>query len=108
MRSRQSQGIKLILSAVWDQVCAGYLATSGAGVDDVNKAIQLLTDTKPARVFMAQVRQALADQNGRGGQAQGGRKGPVEDMGVAEMHQELAEARNTIYQLRKNQEPFKR
>ena len=57
---------------------------------------------------MAQVRQPLADQNGHGGPAQGGRRGPVEEMDLAEMRQELAEARNTIYKLRKNQEPFKR
>ena len=29
-------------------------------------------------------------------------------MGLAELRQELAESSNTIYQLRKNQEPFKR
>ena len=29
-------------------------------------------------------------------------------MGVAELRQELAESRNTIYQLSKSQEPFKR
>ena len=29
-------------------------------------------------------------------------------MGVAELCKELAESRNTIYLLRKNQEPFKR
>ena len=57
----------------------------------------ILTDTKQPRVFMAQIRQPLADQNGRAGRAQGGRKGRVEEMGVAEMRQELAEACNTIY-----------
>ena len=35
-------------------------------------------------------------------------KGPVGEMGVAELRQELAESSNTIYQLRKNQEPLKR
>ena len=40
--------------------------------------------------------------------AQGGRKPSVEEMGVAELRQELAESRNTIYQLRKNAEPYKR
>ena len=57
---------------------------------------------------MAQVRQPFSDQNGLEGQAQGGRKPPVDEMGVAELRQELAKSRNTIYQLRKNQEQFKR
>ena len=35
-------------------------------------------------------------------------KGPVEEMSLAELHQELAESRNTIYQLRKDLEQFKR
>ena len=57
---------------------------------------------------MAQARLPLADRNGREGQAHGRRKGPVEEVGLMELPQELAESRNTIYQLRKNQEPFKR
>ena len=84
------------------------MVTSEAGVENVDKTIQLLTDTKPVRVLMAQAMQPFADRNGREGPAKGGRKGPVEEMGVAEMRQELAESHNTIYQLRKNQEPFKR
>ena len=87
MRSRQQFGTKLTLLTVWDQVQTGYMVTSGAGVENVTKDIrvQLLTDPKPV-----------------------GRKGPVEEMGVAEMRQELAEARDTIIQLCKIQEPNKR
>ena len=56
---------------------------------------------------MAQTRQQSIDRTGREGQAQGGNKGPVEEMSLAELRQELAESRNTTYQLRKNKEPFK-
>ena len=82
------------------------MSTSGAGVENVSEAVQLLSDPKPVRVLIVQARQPLADKNGREGSPQGARKGPVEDVGVAEMRQELSEARNTIAQLSKNQEPF--
>ena len=108
MRSRAQFGAKLTSSAVWDRIRGAYQACSGAGVENVDEAIQLLTDAKPVRVLMAQARQPFTDRNGREGPAQGGGKGPVEEMGLAELRQELAESRNTIYQLRKNQEPFKR
>ena len=67
-----------------------------------------MTDPKPVRVLMAQARQPFANRNGREGTQPETRKRPVEDMGVAEMRQELVETRNTIVQLRKNPEPFKR
>ena len=108
MRSRTQSGTKLTLSMVWDQVSAGFLFSSRTRVENVDHAIQLLTDVKQVRVFMTQARQPLTDRNEREGQAQGGCKGPVEEMGVAELRQELAESSNTIYQLRKNQEPFRR
>ena len=38
---------------------------------------------------------------------EGGRKQSVDEMGLAELRQELAESRNTTHQLRKNKEPFK-
>ena len=98
----------LDMSVVWDQVSAAFQSSSGAGVENVDEAIQLLPDAKPARVLMAQVRQPVSDRNGREGQAQGGRKPPVDEKGVAELRQELAESRNTIYQLRTNQETLKR
>ena len=60
MRSRNQSGTKLTLSTVWNQVRAGYLASSGAGVKNVDEAIQLLTDAKPVRVLMTQARQPLA------------------------------------------------
>ena len=86
------------------------MVTSGAGVENVNKAIQLLTDTKPVRALMAQGSRSPTgmDARAQGIGAQGGRKGPVEEMGLAELRQELAKSHNTICQLRKNQEPFKR
>ena len=73
----------------------------------VDAALQLLADSTPARVLMAQVRQPLSDRNGRDGQAYRGRE-HVEDMSVAELRQEVSENRNTIYQLRKSAEPNKR
>ena len=54
-------------------------------------SIQLLADSKPACVLMAQVRQPLSDQNGRERQAHCGLKPPVDEMGVAELRQEVAE-----------------
>ena len=56
--------------------------SSGAGVENVDAALQLLTDSKPARVYMAQVRQPLSDRNECGGQAYGGHK-HEDDMNVA-------------------------
>ena len=81
---------------------------SGAGVENVDAAIQLLTDAKLARVLMAQARQPFTDRNGREGPGQEGSKATVDGMGVAELCQELAESRNTIYQLRNNMKQFKR
>ena len=46
--------------------------------------------------------------DGKGRPTPGGRRSPVYEMGVAELRQEVSESRNTIYHLRKNQEPFKR
>jgi hypothetical protein len=80
--------------------------SSGAGVENVDEALQLLTGSKPARILMAQVRQPLSDRNGREGQASGGHK-HVDDMNVAELRQEVFEIHNMIYQLRKNAEPSK-
>ena len=108
LRERAQNGTKLTLSVVWDHVRAAYQTSSGAGVKNVDAAIQLLTDAKPARVLMAQARRPLSYRNGREGPGQGGRKASVVEMGVAELRQELVESRNTIYRLRKNAEPFKR
>ena len=77
--------------------------SSGAGVENVDAALQLLTDSKPARVLMAQVRQPLSDRNGLEGQAYGGRK-HVDEMNVAELHKEVSENRNTIYLLQKTKQ----
>ena len=99
-------GTILNISVVWDQVRTAYHASSGARV--VNAALPLLTDSKLTRVLMAQVRQPFSNRNGREGQANGGRRLPVDEMGMAELRQEVAESRDTIYQLRKYQEPTKR
>ena len=40
--------------------------SSGAGVENIDAALQLLTDSKPARVLMAQVKQSFSDRNGQG------------------------------------------
>ena len=81
--------------------------SSGAGAKNVDAALQILTDLKPARVLLAQVRQPFSDKNGRDGQGYGGRK-HVDDMSQAELRQEVSESRNTIYQMRKGAEPIKR
>ena len=80
--------------------------SSGAGAENVDADLQLLTDSKPARVLLAQVRQPLSDRTGRDGQVSGGRK-HVDDMSPAELRQEVSENRNTIYQLQKGAEPNK-
>ena len=67
----------------------------------MDAALQLLTDSKPARVLMEQARYPFSDWNGREGQAYSGRRPDVDDMSVAEL-------RNRIYQLRKNMEQNKR
>ena len=59
--------------------------STGAGVENVDAALQLLSDSKPACVLMAQARQHLSDQNGREGHAYSGRRPDVEDMSVAEL-----------------------
>ena len=47
-------------SVVWDQVRAAFLMSSGAGVENVDAALQFLTDSRPALVLLAQVRQPLS------------------------------------------------
>ena len=74
LRDRRITSVPLEPSVVWDQVGAAYLMSSGAGAENVDAALQLLTDSKPARVLLAQVRQPLSDKNGRDDQGYGGRK----------------------------------
>ncbi len=57
---------------------------------------------------MAKTLQLLAYRNGQDGAAQDRRRRSIDEMSDAQAKQELAEARNTIAQLRKNQAPFKR
>ena len=72
-------GTKLTLSMVWDQSSTAYMTTSGARVENVDEAIQFLTDdANPVRVLMAQARQPPTNRNGCEGPAPGGHKGPVE------------------------------
>ena len=66
-------------------------------------ALQLLTDSKPARILLAQVRQPLSDKNGLDGQGYSGHK-HVDNMSLERLHQEVLENSNTIYQLRKGAE----
>ena len=95
LRDRRTNGVPLELSVVWDQVQAAYIMSSGAGAENMDAALLLLTDSKPARVLLAQVRQPFSDKNGRDGQGYGGRK-HVDDMSPAELRQEVSESRNTI------------
>ena len=97
-----------MLSSVRDQFHAAYLSTSGAGGENVSETLSLLSDSQTVRVSMAQTRQPLTDKYGRYGAVHNGRKGNGDELGFAEMKQELAEARNTIAQLRKNQAPDER
>ncbi len=57
---------------------------------------------------MAQTRQPLTNKNGGDGTAQDGRKGNGEEMGYAQMKQELAEESNTVAHLRKSLAQYKR
>ncbi len=106
MRSRPG-GVKHVQSVVWDQIRSAYLSTGGAGSEDVSENLNLLSDAKTVRVFMAQTRQPLADWNGQDCAAQDGRRGIIDEMSDTQAKQELAESRNTIAQLRKTQAPFK-
>jgi hypothetical protein len=96
------------MSIVWDMVRAAYLGTSGASVEDVSETLSLLSDHRPVRVLLAQTRQPFADKNGRDGAAPAVRKDTIDNTEVVTLRQELAESRNTIAQLRRNQEPSKR
>jgi hypothetical protein len=100
--------VKLAQSVVWDQIRSAYLGTREAGSENVSETINLLTDAKPVRVFMAQTHPPLADRNGRDCAAQDGRRGNIDEMSGAQAKQELVEVRNTIDQQRKNRAPFKR
>ena len=101
-------GQPLSFAAVWDAVRTGYLMSSGTGVENVDAAaaaLQMLNDnSKPARVLMAQVRQPFSNRNG---QEPRGRK-HVDDMNIIELRQECSESRNTIQQMQRNAEPYKR
>ena len=57
-----------------------------------------------ARVLMAEVRQPFSNRNG---QEPRGRKN-IDDMNVNELRQECYENRNTIQQMQRNAEPYKR
>ena len=79
--------------------------SSGTGVENVDAALQMLNDnSKTARVLMAQVRQPFSNRNG---QEPRGRK-HVDDMNVTEIRQECSENRNTIQQMQRSAEPYKR
>jgi hypothetical protein len=88
MRSRQG-GVKLVHSVVWDLIRSAYLSTRGAGSEDVSEILNLLSDAKPMRVFMAQMRQPLAYRTGQDGAAQDGRRGNIEEMIDAQAKQGL-------------------
>jgi hypothetical protein len=107
MRSRQGS-VKLVQWVIWDQIRSAYLKTGGAGSENVSETLNLLSDAKPVRVFMAQTLQPLADRSGRDGAAQDGRQGNNDEMSGTQAKQELAEARNTITQPRKYQVQFKK
>ena len=108
MRSRQGVvRLTLTLAVVWEQIRAAYLSTSGAGSEDVSEALRLLSDPKTSESFDG-AGKAAADKNRREGAAQNGLTRNGDEIGFAEMKQELAEARKTIAQLRKNQAPYKR
>ncbi len=53
MRSRPG-GVKLVQyqAVVWDLIRSAYLSTGGAGSEDVSETLDLLSDTRPVRVFM--------------------------------------------------------
>ncbi len=109
VRILRQGGVKLVQPVMWDQIRSAYLSTGGAGSQNVSETLNLLNDAKPARVFMAQARLPFAERNGPDGAAQDGRWGNVEyEMTFAQTKQALAEATNTIAQLRKNRGPFKR
>ena len=82
-----------------------YLMSCGTGSENVDAALQLLNgSSKPARVLMAQVRQPFSNRNG---QEPRGRKN-IDDMNVNELRQECYENRNTIQQMKRTAEPYKR
>ena len=45
LRDRRITGVPLESSVVWDQVQAAFLMSSGAGSENVDAALQLLTDS---------------------------------------------------------------
>ena len=47
LRDRRTTSVPLEFLVVWDQVRAGFLMSSGAGAENVDAALQLLTDAKP-------------------------------------------------------------
>ena len=61
LRDRRTTGLPLEASMVWDQVLAAFVMSSGAGAENVDAALQLLTDSKPALLLLAQARQPFAD-----------------------------------------------
>ena len=105
MRERE-QGVPLSFSAVWDTVrTKGYLMSSGTGSENVDAALQLLNGSaRPARVLMAQVRQPFTSRNGQEPRA----RRNIDDMSVDQLRQECYENRNTIQQMQKTAEPYKR
>ncbi len=83
------------------------MTTNGQGVENVADAIQLLSEPKSVHVLMAQAWQPFADKNKWKVQSQSARRGNSEEMGMADLCQELAVACNTLAHLRKNQGQYK-
>ena len=105
LRERMQNGSQLSFAAVWDAVRTGYLMSCGTGVENVDAALQLLNgNSTPTRVLMAQVRQPFSNQNGQ--EPRGSKH--VNDMNIAELRQEVCEGWNTIQQMQKSAEPYKR
>ena len=64
MRERKTTSLPLNFSVVWDQVSGGFhmsVQRQDSGVENLDAALQLLTDSKPASALMAQVRQPLSN-----------------------------------------------
>ena len=79
-------GYPLNFASVWDAVRTGYFMSCGTGVENVDAALQVLTNnSKPARVLMAQARQPFSNQNGQ--EPRGCKH--VDDMSQAEQRQEV-------------------
>ena len=95
-RNKKSSGNPLTLAITWDEIRSAFIEVNSGGVENFDLLLMELSDAPATRVMAAQVRQPLADRNGRGLH----HNDKIEDDEVQKLRKENKDLRNTNDQLR--------